>query len=435
MAEIVIIGAGLTGLSTAYHLEKLGYTQYKIFEKEPEVGGLCRSVYQDGFTFDYTGHLLHINDPYFKQFITEIAGLDAFNSINRRSYIYSQDTYTRYPFQVNLYGLPAATIAECIEGFVNRPRSKKVPQNFRDWVLTNFGSGIAQHFFYPYQKKIFDYPVEKLSSSWTGRFVPQTSLAEMISGALCPLPEQQIGYNAQFFYPKHDGIYFWIKKLHAHLKQPVQVQKKVIQVDLREKRVIFDDGSCERYTTLINTMPLNTFLSLLTEHSSTHLSAQATKLLCNSVVNFNLGIAREQLSDKHWIYYPEERYPFYRIGFSHNFSHSMAPPGHSSLYGEFSHLQRPMASVAQMLDTALIQTKKVLQIADEEIVTQRIITIPHAYVIFNRWRDKNLPTLLHRLQEQHVHSVGRYGGWKYSSMQEGLLEGKELAKELVDGIL
>ncbi|MFH1288587.1 MAG: NAD(P)-binding protein [bacterium] len=51
---IIILGAGLTGLSAAYHLN----TNYHIFEKEDEVGGLCRSHIVNGFSFDYTGHLL-----------------------------------------------------------------------------------------------------------------------------------------------------------------------------------------------------------------------------------------------------------------------------------------------------------------------------------------------------------------------------------------
>jgi protoporphyrinogen oxidase len=431
MAEIVIIGAGLTGLSTAYHLEKLGFTNYKLFEKEAEVGGLCRSVYQDGFTFDYTGHLLHINDDYFKEFITSVVGFENFNTINRRSFIYSQDTYTHYPYQVNLHGLPPRTIAECIEGFIERPRTKKIPKDFKSWVLTNFGKGIAEHFFYPYQEKIFSYPVEKLSSSWTGRFVPKTSLTEMITGALQVPQEQQIGYNAQFFYPKKDGIFFWIKKLHAQLKQPVQLQKTVTKIDLQEKKVIFSDGTYEQYKILINTMPLNIFLKSIKESSTTNLARQAKKLLCNSVVNFNLGIKRENFSDKHWIYYPEKQFPFYRIGFSNNFAASMAPQGYSSLYGEFSHLQKPHDEVKQMLETAISQTKKILKIDDSEIATEKIITIPHAYVIFDHWRDKNLPLIHQKLEEHDIHSIGRYGGWKYSSMQEGLLEGKQMAEKLL----
>src|SRR3990170_3724192 len=95
MAKIIIIGAGLTGLSAAYHLEKKGFHDYLIFEKEEQPGGLCRSTYQDGFIFDYTGHLLHISDPYFHQFLEEIIGFEQLISINRKSYIFFHGTITK----------------------------------------------------------------------------------------------------------------------------------------------------------------------------------------------------------------------------------------------------------------------------------------------------------------------------------------------------
>src|SRR5207253_1848134 len=110
------------------------------------VGGLCRSVQQDGFTFDFTGHLLHTADPYFRQFIEVTAGLENLNAIFRRSFIFSNEVYTRYPYQVNLFGLPSSVIAECIETFATKSLGKKkVPKSFYSWVLQNFGSGIARH--------------------------------------------------------------------------------------------------------------------------------------------------------------------------------------------------------------------------------------------------------------------------------------------------
>ena len=63
---ILIVGAGLAGLSTAYHLRGV---PYKILEREREVGGLCRSYVKDGFTFDYTGHLLHFRQTAIKALV------------------------------------------------------------------------------------------------------------------------------------------------------------------------------------------------------------------------------------------------------------------------------------------------------------------------------------------------------------------------------
>lgn len=177
MADVVILGAGLSGLSTAYHLEQQGFYDYRIFEKNDRPGGLLQSATQDGFTFDHTGHLLHINDTYFKQFLTTLTQLDQdFLYIERKSAIYSHDRLSHYPYQMNLYGLPLDVLSECVEGFVKRPTSMKKPKSFSDWVLKYFGSGFAKHFFLPYNSKIFSYDMKKYTPSWTGRFVPQTTL-------------------------------------------------------------------------------------------------------------------------------------------------------------------------------------------------------------------------------------------------------------------
>lgn len=429
MARIVILGAGLTGLSAAYHLEKKGFFDYVLFEKESVSGGLCRSVMQDGFTFDYTGHLLHINDDYFRSFIEHVVGFDHFNVIHRRSFVYSQNTFTKFPYQVNLYGLPIDTIVECIEGYVNKPTIKS--NSFSSWALNNFGAGFAKHFFYPYQGKIFAYDVNKLTASWTGRFVPQTSLKQIIQGAICEPVDDSIGYNAQFFYPKKGGIMSWVHKIEEHLLQPIRTGYCVSNIDLARKIVHFSNGHSESYESLINTMPLDIFLRLAQESSSSNLKRSLRYLKCNSVINFNLGINRPNISDKHWVYFPENRYPFYRIGFSHNFSPNMAPAGCSSLYGEFAHFGKSQEWINLTLKCSLELTKEWLGIGNSNIITQKILEIDHAYVIYDAWRDKNIGKLQDALNELDVHSVGRYGAWKYASMQEGVLDGKEIAEKLI----
>src|SRR5206468_9068666 len=56
---VVIIGAGLAGLSTAYHLRG---RECVVLEKAEGPGGLAGSRRAGAFTFDYTGHLLHLRD-------------------------------------------------------------------------------------------------------------------------------------------------------------------------------------------------------------------------------------------------------------------------------------------------------------------------------------------------------------------------------------
>lgn len=430
MAKVVILGAGLTGISAAYHFEKLGFTDFAIFEKEKRAGGLCRSVTQDGFTFDFTGHLLHTSDAYFRSLISSVVGLENMNTIQRRSFIYSHETYTRFPFQVNLYGLPTDVIAECIEGYVTRPHTRKKPRSFNEWAHQSFGKGLAKHFFTPYQRKIFAYNLNDITASWTGRFVPKTSLKEMISGALQDNTEKSFGYNASFLYPKQGGIEFWIKKLADKVHTPIHTEYIAHKIDLKRKVVYFENGHEEPFDTLINTIPLDTCIRMLKEKPSTRFNHALDKLKCNSVVNFNLGFSRPDVSNKHWIYFPEKEYPFYRMGFPHNFSEQLAPEGCSSLYGEFAHVGKSRPQVQRMLTQALDMTKKLLNVSNNDIATEKIIHISHAYVIYNFWREQYLPRLLDQLASQGIHSVGRYGAWKYSSMQEAVLDGKQIAETL-----
>src|SRR3989338_3591645 len=254
--SVVILGAGLTGLSTAYHLEQENFHDFKIFEKDPTVGGLCRSITQDGFTFDYTGHLLHSSDAYFSNFLNTICTLDVFNIIQRKSYIYSHNTYTQFPFQINLYGLPTDVIIECIQEFITKP-TKKLPKNasFYDWAVHQFGTGITKNFFAPYQSKIFAYDSKKITASWTGRFVPPSSLTELLRGSLSPQSTpSSTGYNHHFLYPKHGGIQIFADSIAQKLKTPIHTRYCVETIDLKNKIITFTNGDFERFNTLINTL-------------------------------------------------------------------------------------------------------------------------------------------------------------------------------------
>ena len=430
MARVVIIGAGLTGISAAYHLEQQGFFDFTLFEKESEPGGLCRSISHDGFTFDYTGHLLHAADSYFYEFIKEIVGLDAMNIIDRQSFIYSHETYTPYPFQINLHGLPTQVIVECITEFVNR-KPHADPQTFPEWVKANFGAGLGKHFFFPYQQKIFAYDINKITASWMQRFVPATTLTQMLHGSLSN-NHTPVGYNARFLYPKKGGIFAWVNKLVARIKSPIKTKFCVQKIDMHNKIVLFTNGHVEPYEMLITTMPLDHLLACLDEKPAVSVKNAQKHLKCNKVVNFNIGVNYPDLSQKHWIYFPEKKYPFYRLGFWHNFSKYMVPQGHSSLYGEFAYMNQSDEWVHKTLKQSLSATKKLLNIAPSDIVTEKVSLISHAYVIYDHWRDKHLPGLLDRLAEQHIYSIGRYGAWKYASMQEAILDGKQIAQTTIN---
>src|SRR3954464_529188 len=150
----LILGGGMSGLSCAYHLQR----DYLLVERSDEPGGLSRSIKQDGFVFDHTGHLLHLRNPYTLKLIPQLLG-DNLALHQRKAWIYSHGAYTRYPFQANTFGLPKKVVAENVKGFVDAqlraagaPRGAD-PESLRSWVLRTFGTGFAKNFFFPYNEK------------------------------------------------------------------------------------------------------------------------------------------------------------------------------------------------------------------------------------------------------------------------------------------
>ncbi|MDE5206948.1 NAD(P)/FAD-dependent oxidoreductase [Citrobacter amalonaticus] len=58
-------GGGVSGLMFA---NKNKDNDVMVIEKENELGGYCRTVYQDGYIWDYAGHFFHFANPHIKSF-------------------------------------------------------------------------------------------------------------------------------------------------------------------------------------------------------------------------------------------------------------------------------------------------------------------------------------------------------------------------------
>ena len=430
MPEVVIIGAGLTGLSAAYHFERNNFFDFEIYEKESRPGGLMRSEKSNGFTFDYTGHFLHVSDPSFYNFINEIMGIEQFDVIQRRAAIYSHNTFVDYPFQMNLCGLPTSVIYECLDGYINRTKSRKSPTTFYDWVLKYFGKGLGKYFFFPYNSKLLAYPIKKIHHAWTGRFVPQISLHDILIGALEKKDQlAKVGYNSSFYYPKQGGVESFIQKLVGKISHPVHTNHEVVAIDQDKKIIFFSNGTTTTYKTLITTAPLDCTLKTIKESTRATFKQAIPNLWCNSVINFNIGFSAADIGSHHWVYFPEEAYQFYRIGFWNNISPSLVAPGCSGIYGELSYQPRKhtRAAMQKKVEASIAQTLSFLGVTNNDIATAVTLELAHGYVTYDAWREKNIPRLLAALRDVGIYSSGRFGAWKYSSMQEAFIDGKEVA--------
>ncbi len=432
---IVIIGAGLAGLSTAYHLKK----DYAIYEREHEVGGLCKSYTIDGFTFDYTGHLLHFRKKEIKALVSRL--LDSkLNEIKRRAYIFSKNIYTEYPFQANTYGLPKEVVKECLMGFIEAflkqgqgargkgQGKKNKTETFEDWIYKTFGKGIAKHFMIPFNEKFWKMPLDKLSSDWVSWLVPMPKIEDVVSGAI-GVGKKDIGYNPIFHYPVNGGIDVLPTAFLPHINN-LNLNVKANRISLKNKTVSFANGDDVKYDYLVSTMPLPELIKFCGDCPS-KIKTLSKGLKYISVYDINLGIKRNQVSDKHWLYFPEKEYSFYRVGFPMNFSASLAPEGYSSMYVEVSHKDGREIPKGKLINDAVNGLIKAgILKKDDEITVKDIVDIKYAYAVYDFHRQKAVPIILKYLSDNNIFSIGRYGAWEHTSMEDAIYHGKVTAQRL-----
>ncbi len=498
-APVIVIGAGPTGLSAAYHLGD----QAMLLEANDTVGGWCRSIEDGGFTFDYAGHIMFSKDPAVHQMYEVLLGSNV-HWQDREAWIYSKDVFTRYPFQGALYGLPADVITECIMGAMEArfgkldskgenhaggtngltasnghaapggvppaigqtckqtldgdPKDASVsdccgdgvlestaelgqskrghkegagtsePKNFEEFIYKVWGAGIAKHFAIPYNRKIWAVPLDEMETSWLGGRVPMPNIEEMIEGALSPKPAP-MGPNARFGYPLKGGFQALMDGFLPVLKGPLRLNSRVKTISASEHRLTLTDGSEYSYQQLISTMPLPLLIKAIGLEVPEEVKVAATKLRHTSVKCVNIGVGRENLTDKHWIYYPEDTV-FHRIFVQGNASPHCNPPGGFGLTCEITYgpLKPLPCDGEDLIRLCIEDCKRVGMIReDDPIWVANQVDMPHAYVVYDHARSTNVALIRDWLAGHDIHLAGRYSEWEYYNSDHAFLAGRNVA--------
>ncbi|MFC2091812.1 protoporphyrinogen/coproporphyrinogen oxidase [Elusimicrobiota bacterium] len=438
--KVIIIGAGLTGLSAAENLKnKLD----RIFEKDLSCGGLAQTKELHGnFRHDITGHFLHLHDDKIEKKVHELfKNSDSkLLQVERKSYVFRNNTFIPFPFQSHLNYLPDDIRKECILGFLKSLESNKTKShNFHEWMIARYGDGITEYFMRPYNEKIWKYPLKEIKSDVVRRFFPDPSPEEIIAGALSDRISVK-GYNAVFYYPQRG-----ISELTARFMGKIDDKKiftetEVKKVLINKKRIITDKKEEFDYDYLISTCPLKELVLKIIEPKPRRLTAYAEKLRHTSVLNINLewkGTPGKKVpKGTHWLYFPEKKYLFYRVGFLPAVSEKMAPKGCFSCYTEIAYKENYLPSTHKKWMSIAETVKEQLKEAGiipkgVNIHNGPIEPIKYAYVLYDDNWKKARTYILSRLEEKGIFSGGRYGAWEYSSMDQAIKWGEKLAKKCV----
>ena len=428
-APVIIIGAGLAGLAAGRVLGAAG-ADYLIVEVADRPGGLCRTEVVDGFTFDYTGHLLHLKKGESRDLILELIG-DELVEQNRSASVYVEGVFVDYPIQAHFGKLPAPFAGKCLEELLEAADLTISEEMFFDqWAEKRFGKTLAGLFMIPYNAKLNVHPLEEMEISWTSWSVPVPTARELRTIAQGEDPPAY-GYNATFFYPRNGGIEILPRSLARGQESFILNGTKVDRVNALTRTVTLDNGEKLPYSSLISTMPLPGLVEI-TEGLNSSLAQAAGNLRYSSVLGICMGLDGPVHTRDHWVYFPDESLPFYRVGFPTNFSDRVAPAGCGSLYAEVAYIPGSPPD-ADRVANAVLETLADTGLIDRSTgVAARVdLEMPCAYVFHDLYRANHLDAILESLGEKGIRSVGRYGAWEYSAMQDAVQWGLNAAREIL----
>lgn len=411
--ETLIIGAGISGLATAAFLGR--GADVVVLERDAEVGGYCKTVKKDGFVWDYSGHFFHFKHAELEAWLrARMPGHDL-RTVTKKTFISYAGTWVDFPFQKNIHQLPQDEFIDCLYDlyFARAPGMAAASEgNFKEMLYARFGRSIAEKFLIPYNEKLYATDVAALDRDAMGRFFPYAELTDVIRNMR---QADNSSYNATFTYPAGGAIEY----IHAierevapsavHLEEPVEA------IDL-ERRVARTPKGEYRYRRLVSTVPFPGLLALC------GLEVDAT-WAWNKVLVFNLGFDRKGPQGVHWLYVPNPERVFYRVGFYDN----ILDQPRMSLYVEVGFPKDAVIDVALTRERVLEDLAKEGLVTNQRVVAEHSVVMNPAYVHITARSLAEVNRLKARLGSQGVHSIGRYGGWTYCSIEDNLLEARALA--------
>jgi len=365
VAACVILGGGATGLSAAYHYGAGSV----VLEREARVGGGCRSIEDTGFTFDCAGHIMLSDDPYVQDLYRLLLG-DNVHWQERDASVYRDGGHTRCPVHDSLQGLPPELLGEGLAAL----------------TLENEAS---------------------------------VTCADVTT----------IGAQSRFGYPLRGGFQSLMDGFLPLLHGDVLLDADVERVSPQSRSVVLKDGRRFRYHTLISTMPLPALVAAVADDAPPDVRRAAGELRHLSIRCVNLGVARARVTDKHWIYFPDDTI-FHRVFVQGNASPHCNPPGGFGLICEISYSRtKPLAVTGTALIDRCMHDCIAVGLLDtsDSLLTANEVDIFHAYVIHDEGRAERVAVIREWFARFDIVLAGRFGEWEHASADHAFIAGKKAA--------
>jgi protoporphyrinogen oxidase len=448
--RVTILGAGLAGLSAGHALAE-GGVPVLILEKEPYIGGLAASFKSGDFVYDLGPHRFHSQNTEILEHIQALLG-DNLHYRERLSRIFMNDQFFNYPLKTAnvLRNLPATFLLKAFIDYLGirlYNMVRPIPDDcFENWVKKRFGNTLYKMFFGTYTEKAWGMPCTQISADWAAQRITLLNLWDTVKKTLFKPKNVPRTYVSQFLYPREGGIGAisqrygdYIRERGGEILTRAEIREIQVKGNRAESITFMHQGREQTCPVeyLISTIPCTVLPTYLAPAPPGGVMEANRALKHIAVVMIIFDVAREKVTDDHWIYLPEHDLTVHRISEFKNFSETCCPPDRTMVCAEI------MAHVGNRIWTAEPATLKKIAVQDlakvgliepEEAGRARIHRRAYSYPVYDLTYKENLDTLLAYLDAfENLKTAGRQGLFKYNNMDHSIEMGLEVGRAVLTG--
>ncbi|MDO8725116.1 MAG: FAD-dependent oxidoreductase [Candidatus Methanoperedens sp.] len=441
--NVVILGAGIAGLSAGYRLSEASIP-LTIIEKESIIGGMSSCFKYKDYTLDYGPHKIFTRMDDIMEKIRNLIGKDLL-TVPKKSRIRLSGKYYNFPVGVKelLTGMPFTGLS-CGMGYMLAAMKamiiKSNDDSYEEYIINRFGKGTFNLVFKPYAEKIWGHPGE-LSASLAKSRVAIPSIAELVIRMVSGNSNKPAISADVFYYPKNGVI-----EISEKLAEKIEAKNKSIlnktvpvQIDTQSNMVTVRNETGQtsvKYSSIISTIPIDELINLLKPKAPDTVILASKSLKHRNLVLIYMVIKQPRLFEDSFIFYPEEKYIFNRLSEQKGFSEFMISGNKTVLCVEITCAENDEkwnASDEVLFKKAIEGLKDVEIIGpDTEIEEYFVKRLTNAYPVYAINYQQNLEVILDFLDSLgNIYVVGRQGIFNYCGMADAMDMGFTAAEQII----
>jgi len=447
--RVLVLGAGPTGILTAWALKEKGIADVCIIEKTDSPGGLAKSRKRAGWRVDFGPHRFQTRDERIRTVMEQLLGAKLRTIADKRIGIWLGGRPVDYPpsFTQLARAFPAGETIRCGAGFLGSRlfrSGSRLGQTYEDWLIGRYGNRFYQTTLAPMTRKMWALGPSALSEDLAAeRVVLGSSLRGLIFGPLLSRRYQQ--YQKAFYYPQRYLSEIW-DNAAAQLREagmglalnssPVSLRVEssriaTVTVRTEEKELEF------RPDYVVSTIPLPDLVTALGSHLTGEAHASLEQLTCRALLIAYVELRTPRLSPFHYIYFPQPEYVFQRLFEQKNFADQVEHPDTTVIGAELSCFENDTvwrASDEDLFKQVVAGLERAELATEGEVRGLFTAREPHAYPMYTRdYRSALEPVLDECGRIENLMLNGRQGLFKFNNLDHCVEMGLAAAEHIAVG--